>query len=265
VIACFFASRATWLKINFPASFIYYPNKMFTTALNVLLSGAAQHAPNRGLTMKRSVIVALSAAVIAVLAASSAAVAATIDFGVNSIDGSITFLGGSSLDQSTTLDLDLAFLAVNEISPSDESGVALNDVISLTAMTSPPSRQIIYASGLGPLDADVTLTWVATVGPDAGAVFTETLTTVAAINRAVSDQIGLKLTGTVSGGSFMNVPVMLNLTASESMGLIDVEFTNATTSVTPSVPEPSTWVIMALGFGALGYAGFRRRKAMLSA
>jgi hypothetical protein len=57
---------------------------------------------------------------------------------------------------------------------------------------------------------------------------------------------------------------MLNLTASESDGLIDVEFTNATTSVTPSVPEPSTWVMMALGFGALGYAGFRR-KAMVSA
>ena len=238
---------------------------MFTTALNVLLSGAAQHAPNRGFTMKRSVIAALSAAVIAMLAAGSAAEAATIDFGVTSIDGSITFLGGSTLDQSTILDLDLAFLAVNEISPSDESGVALNDVISLTAMTSPPSRQIVYASGVGPLGADVTLSWVASVGPDAGAVFTETLTTVAAINRAVSDQIGLKLTGTVSGGSFLNVPVMLNLTASESMGLIEVKFTNATTSVTPSVPEPSTWVMMGLGFGALGYAGFRRRKAMLSA
>jgi hypothetical protein len=238
---------------------------MFTTALNVLLSGAAHHVPKQGLSMKRSVIAALGAAIIAMFGTSSATEAATIDFGVISIDGSITFMGGSSLDQSTILDLDLAFLAVNEISPSDESGVALNDVISLTAMTSPPSRQIIYASGLGPLDADVTLTWVATVGPDAGSVFTETLTTVAAINRAVSDQIGLKLTGTVSGGSFLNVPVMLNLTASESMGLIDVEFTNATTSVTPSVPEPSTWVMMAVGFGALGYAGFRRRKAMLSA
>jgi hypothetical protein len=98
-------------------------------------------------------------------------------------------------------------------------------------------------------------------------VFTETLTTVAAINRAVTDQIGLILTGTVSDSSesFLNVPVMLNLTASESGALIDVEFTNATTSVTPSVPEPSTWIMMALGFGALGYAAFRRRTAMLSA
>ena len=69
--------------------------------------------------MKRSVIAALSAAVIAMLGASSAAEAATIDFGVTSFDGSITFLGGSSLDQSTTLDLDLSFLVVNEILPGD--------------------------------------------------------------------------------------------------------------------------------------------------
>jgi PEP-CTERM motif len=215
--------------------------------------------------MKCSVVAALSAAVIAMLAASSAAQAAAIAFGASSVDGSITFLGGPFLDQSTTLDLDLSFLRVNEISPVDESGVAIDDVLSLTAMTSPTSSQIIYASGLGPLGADVVLTWVATVGPGAGDVFTETLTNVAAINRAVSDQIGLKLTGTVSGGSFLNVPITLNLTASESMGLIDVEFTNATTSVTPSIPEPSTWVMMALGFGGLGYAGFRRRTAMLSA
>ncbi|HEY5205738.1 MAG TPA: PEP-CTERM sorting domain-containing protein [Roseiarcus sp.] len=217
--------------------------------------------------MKRSVIAAASAAAIAMLAASSAAEAATIDFGVTSFDGSITFLGGASLDQSTTLDLDLSFLVVNEISPGDQSGVTLLDVVSLTANTSPVSSQIIYTSGPGPLGAVVTLSWVATSGPGIGDVFTETLNTVAAINRAVTDQIGLKLTGTVSdnGGSFMNVPITLNLTASQSMGLIDVEFTNATTSVTPSIPEPSTWVMMAIGFGALGYAGFRRRTAMLSA
>ncbi|HEV7480020.1 MAG TPA: hypothetical protein VGO05_07040, partial [Roseiarcus sp.] len=137
--------------------------------------------------MKHSVIAAISAAVIVMLAAGSAAEADTIDFGVTSFDGSITFLGGGSLDQSTTLDLDLAFLVVNEILPGDQSGVTLRDVVTLTADTSPTSSQIIYTSGLGPLGADVTLTWVATSGPDVGAVFTETLTTVAAINRAVMD------------------------------------------------------------------------------
>ena len=77
--------------------------------------------------MTRSVIAAFGAAVIAVLGASSAAEAATIDFGVTSFDGSITFLGGSTLDRSTTLDLDLSFLVVNEILPGDQSGVSLRD------------------------------------------------------------------------------------------------------------------------------------------
>ncbi len=214
--------------------------------------------------MKLSTITALSAS-IAMLAASSAAGAATIDFGVASFDGSIGFLGGSSLDQSTTLDLDLSFLLVNEIVAGDQSGVSFRDAISLTANTSPTSSQIIYTSGLGPIGAVVTLMWVATSGQGVGDVFTETLTTVTAINRAVTDEIGLELTGMVSdsSGSFPNVPITFNLTASESLGLIDVEFTNATTSVTPSVPEPSTWAMMALGFGTLGYAGFRRRKSRL--
>jgi hypothetical protein len=30
------------------------------------------------------------------------------------------------------------------------------------------------------------------------------------------------------------------------------------------VPEPSTWVMMALGFAALGYAGFRRRRVAIA-
>jgi hypothetical protein len=219
-----------------------------------------------GIAMKLSVVAWLGTAIIATFAASSAVEAATIDFGVTSFDGSISFLGGSSLDQSTTLDLDLSFLVVNEILGGDQSGVSLRDVVSLTANTSPPSSQIIYTSGLGPIGAVVTLSWVATSGPGVGDVFTETLDTVAAINRAVTDQIGLKLTGTVtdSGGLFVNAPIALNLTASESNGLIDVEFTNATTSVTPSVPEPSTWVMVGLGFGALGYAATRKSKARIA-
>ena len=32
-----------------------------------------------------------------------------------------------------------------------------------------------------------------------------------------------------------------------------------------SVPETSTWAMMALGFAALGYAASRRRKANLAA
>lgn len=148
--------------------------------------------------MKRTVIAGLGAAMIATLAAGGAAEAATIDFGVTAFDGSIGYTG-SSLDQSTLLDLDLSFLVVNEVFSDDQSGLALFDPISLSAMTSPPSSQIIYGSGTGPgpLGADVILSWPTVVGPGTD-VFTETLTTVMSVNRGTTDQIGLKLTGTVS-------------------------------------------------------------------
>ena len=71
-----------------------------------------------------------------------------------------------------------------------------------------------------------------------------------------------------AGSGFVDAPVSLTLSATQDGGpgnTITVSFTNATTSVTPSIPEPSTWVMMGLGFGALGFAGFRRRKAMLPA
>ena len=36
--------------------------------------------------------------------------------------------------------------------------------------------------------------------------------------------------------------------------------TTTITSITPSVPEPSTWAMMLAGFAGLGYAGFRRSR-----
>ena len=35
-------------------------------------------------------------------------------------------------------------------------------------------------------------------------------------------------------------------------------------SLNAAVPEPSTWAMMALGFGLLGYAGYRRRRTAIS-
>jgi PEP-CTERM motif len=212
--------------------------------------------------MKRFVVATLSAAVIATLAASSAAEAAIIDFGVVGIGGTIGNTG-SDLEESSAIDLDDATLFVSGIGPGDESGLAAFDTVSVFA-PSPPDTDIIFGSGTGtsPLATEVVVSWTGSQG-----AFTETLNTVKEVARNPSspDSIGVTLLGTVTGppgSGFVDTPVSLTLSATQDGGpgnTITVSFTNATTSVTPSIPEPSTWVMMALGFGALGYAGFRRR------
>jgi hypothetical protein len=217
--------------------------------------------------MKRSVIAALGAAVIAMLGASSAAQAGTIDFGVVGIGGTIGNTG-PDLEQSTALDLDEASLFVSGIGPGDESGLAAFDTVSVF-VPSPPDTNIIFGSGTGtsPLSPEVVVSWTGSQG-----AFTETLTTVQAVarNPNIPDSIGLTLLGTVTGplgSGFVDTPISFTLSATQDGGpgnTITVSFTNAT-GIAPSIPEPSTWVMMALGFGALGYAGLRRRKAMLAA
>jgi hypothetical protein len=61
----------------------------------------------------------------------------------------------------------------------------------------------------------------------------------------------------------MDSPALLQLKASQDLGAVfpTVTFTNESGIITPSIPEPSTWVMMALGFVALGYAAIQRGKA----
>ena len=217
--------------------------------------------------MKRSVIAALGAAVIAMLGASSAAQAGTIDFGVVGIGGTIGSTG-SDLEESTALDLDDTTLFVSGTGTGDESGLAAFDTVSVFA-PSPPDTNIIFGSGTGtsPLSPEVVLSWT-----DSQGAFTETLTTVQEVARNPDspDSIGVTLLGTVTGppdSGFVDTPVSLTLSATQDGGpgnTINVLFTNAT-GVAPSIPEPSTWAMVALGFGALGYAASRRRKANFAA
>jgi hypothetical protein len=217
--------------------------------------------------MRRSVIAALGAAIIAMLGASSAAQAGTIDFGVVGIGGTIGSTG-SDLEESTALDLDDTTLFVSGTGTGDESGLAAFDTVSVFA-PSPPDTNIIYGFGTGtsPLAPEVVLSWTGSQG-----AFTETLTTVQEVARNPDspDSIGVTLLGTVTGplgSGFVDTPVSLTLSATQDGGpgnTINVLFTNAT-GVAPSIPEPSTWAMVALGFGALGYVASRRRKANLAA
>ena len=47
--------------------------------------------------------------------------------------------------------------------------------------------------------------------------------------------------------------------------LFTYSFNGATGTLTPGVPEPSTWAMMLIGFAGLGYAGCRRAKRNPSA
>jgi hypothetical protein len=210
--------------------------------------------------MKRTVVAALGAVLIATLAASSDAEAASIDFDFSAFDGSITH-DGTSLSDSTFLNLDGATLLVESVGTGDDSGLHENDPV---AFTTPTSHEILYAT-LGPLEADdfVVLSWPESPAPGAD-IFTETLTTVKSIVVDPSldpDFIGVTLTGYVtdSKGLFTaDTPVMLKLTATQDGDNIPaVSFSN-TSLVAPAVPEPSTWAMMALGFVALGFAAIHR-------
>jgi hypothetical protein len=220
----------------------------------------------KGTHMRRSVIVGLGAAVIAMLGASSAARAALVDFGVAALGGTLTYTGGPTLDESSSLDLDDSLLIVTTIGPGDQSGLGIFPAgESTVTLTSP----INYGSGSGTVNTpimggDIFKMWAANDGD----VFTETLTTVMSIDRTTPDAITVKLSGTLgdTDGLFVDTPAELILSANQVGGpgaAVGASMTN--TANTGVIPEPSTWVMMALGFGALGYAGFRRRKAMLSA
>ena len=212
--------------------------------------------------MKSSVVAALGAAVFA-FGLSSAAQAAVIDFSVGLFGGMPSYKG-DSLDQSSAFDLDSATLLVEETGVGDASGLKHFDTVTVT----PPDLMYGLGTGASMLPGSgVTKSWTATDGDK----FTETLTMVDSINRKTTNAITVTLSGTVSDTAsvFVDTPIFLIFSANQAGGpghAISAMFTD-TTNIAP-IPETSTWAMMALGFGALGYAASRRRKAdiaMLSA
>ena len=198
-------------------------------------------------------IATLGVAWIASVGGSLAAQAASIDFGVFALSGTITYAGGATLDDSSSLDLDLAMLAVSNVGADDNSGLTVFPFGTSNTVTISPS-DIIYGST--PLGSPVLETW--TAGGDS---FTEKLTTVLSINRATADAITVVLGGTIvdTGGLFpTGSPALLTLTAAQKGGPGNSVFASLTSISTGSAaPEPSTWVMILVGFGALGCAASR--------
>jgi hypothetical protein len=216
--------------------------------------------------MKNWFATALGAALMAMAGASSDARASKIDFGVVGLGGDVTYAGGATLDASSSLDLDTALLAVSKVGVGDDSGLSVFPSGTSNTVSISPS-DIIYGFGSGPesspLGTPIFKTWTGAGGDS----FNEDLTTVVSINRATASAITVVLEGTITdtGGFFSVAPVFLILTASQAGGpgnVVAASLTNTTTF--GGVPEPSTWMMMALGFGALGYLASRRRKSKMS-
>jgi hypothetical protein len=209
--------------------------------------------------MNNSLVVALGAALMATIGASSAAQAALIDFSVVVLSVAIDYTG-TSLDESSSLELLGAVLLVSDIGAGDDSGLAVFPFGTSNTVAISPT-DIVYGFGTGPrpLGADIFNTWTA-----AGDSFTEDLTSVVSINRAAADAITVVLEGTLTdtGGLFpVGSPAFLTLAASQARGpgnTVAASLTN--TSTLGAVPEPSTWLMMVLGFSGLGFMGWRGSK-----
>jgi hypothetical protein len=181
-----------------------------------------------------------------------------VAFSATTLGGTLLYTGGPTLDESSSLDLDLALLIVTSISARDQSGLSLfpDGPDSTVSLTSP----IDYGSGSGALDTPIIggghifESWTG-VGGD---LFTETLSEVLSINRATPDGITVILSGTLSDsdGLFVDRPANLILSADQSSGP-GAAVAASITNTASNIPEPSTWAMMLIGFACLGYAGYR--------
>jgi hypothetical protein len=191
------------------------------------------------------VVPALAAAFIATVGASSAAQAAIIDFSFVALGNGVT-ASPTPLQDATSLNLDDASILVSSTRAGDASGLSPGDALSI----SPMDINFAAVSATDP----VTKSWTGTNGS-----FTETLTTVSSVDRTSPNAVTWDLTGTVTGGGFHNVPVSMIIDATQSGGpgtVISVSGTNSS-----AIPEPSTWVMMALGFAGLGFLGYRKTRS----
>jgi hypothetical protein len=189
------------------------------------------------------VVPALAAAFIATVGVSSAAQAARIDFSFVALGNGIS-ASPTPLQDATSLNLDGSSILVSATRAGDASGLSPGDALSI----SPTDIVFTAVSATDP----VIKSWTGTNGS-----FTETLTTVSSVDRTSPNAVTWDLTGTVTGGALHNVPVSMIIDATQSGGpgnVISVSGTNSSSVI----PEPSTWVMMLLGFAGLGYAAVRR-------
>jgi hypothetical protein len=199
----------------------------------------------------KHIVPALTVALLTTLGAGSAAQAAvhTIDYSAVAVGSGISYTGGN-LRTSTAIDLDGATWSVSGIGAGDDSGLAVADALTLTPTTA--TYGTLSGSVHLVLSVPIVKEWDGADGH-----FVETLTTLEEVDRG-RNSIAFVLTGTVTGGDFTDTPAVLQLSFTQAGGPGNVVSASLSNAATSAIPEPSTWVMMGLGFVGLGYAAVRR-------
>jgi hypothetical protein len=150
----------------------------------------------------------------------------------------------------------------NVASPYTAAGSATGEFF---ATTPGETETFTFATGvkdvsvyIGSLDAENLLVLHTTSGD-----ITFTGTELASVPGASLPGDGTPtITGSTSNGRFTFADYALDITGitvSETLGAPGNSFEIA--QITTSVPEPSTWAMMGLGFAGLAFAGYRARRA----
>jgi hypothetical protein len=165
---------------------------------------------------------------------------------VSGVDLSAASLDSNSINATATGTLDTLAIFVSASDVTSFSGLvkALSGLTvnfltpgwSVTESTFEDNSNMVFGTTSNSLSATLLATHTFTAGPD---VFTLSTPVSVTTPFSVTEEFVIKSNG-FSGAA------------------------NNTIDLSGSVPEPSTWAMMGIGFALLGFVGFRSRKASVS-
>jgi len=131
---------------------------------------------------------------------------------------------------------------------------ATADLTFLTTTTEDIYLNLTSGAGALPAGDTFSLTFGYDINGE-GWVYSPTFTTLAAAD-AYFNNMAINL-GDLNAGT-QTLDLSYDFTGMGDAPSYMITYNTSMTSVTPTIPEPSTWAMMLIGFGGLGFMGWRR-------